>query len=517
MENNNFTYDELIGTALSYNIDTRELEIFVPKLTPTLYSNKIQTYQTLTQESSLKIKNKIDINTRVNHSNVILCKARYALTKIPTIGSKVSVTFFENDLNKPLWYIFNPNIDMCDVIDEEKYDKLINIKINDTDYQISSSDTLEIKVPDSFNINMSNSIDNNKHKILTISEKTSDIDFSSILDNIKYINNAMNSALNISKTILIESLCNVTTDNINVNNIKYYECENFSKIATAIANYNENNSNKISNITDFDNLSKIKDSIYNTNKLFTTIYSDIDNVLDKYIENYGDVDDVIESSETETVIAINSYFNNIANSINNITNSTVNAINNYKTIMSTQRTVTIVDANFNENNANTTRQVDIFDKLNIEYTTLPVSYDSELSGDTLVSANILSGTYYLDSEFLDQYSTNIKYDNDTYKITGNDTINNDIVLYPGVINVKIDYVNTTVNNVVEYLVTVKCPNDIKIAKYKYNNIETSINSSSEFNFTRSFNGSDDITDIPIRLSLETTDNIPYTIDISISN
>lgn len=97
MENNLFNISgDYIGKVISVNRNNREIEVFVPKLIPTLnYGFSDMTYS-------------IGLQTEVLKKNTILCKPFDFKMKLPKKDSLVRVYFLGGDIKKIYWRDFDP-------------------------------------------------------------------------------------------------------------------------------------------------------------------------------------------------------------------------------------------------------------------------------------------------------------------------------------------------------------------------------------------------------------------------
>ncbi len=97
MENNIFNVSEAyIGRVVSVNLNTHELEVYVPKLMPTLNYGFSETVYN------------IDLQSEVVKTNTLLCKPRNFKDRIPEENSLVQVFFLDGDIKKIYWYDFDP-------------------------------------------------------------------------------------------------------------------------------------------------------------------------------------------------------------------------------------------------------------------------------------------------------------------------------------------------------------------------------------------------------------------------
>lgn len=146
LENNNYDLSFVfIGTVLGYDVKERTLDVYLPKLMPSLPSGKIRNVQF--QTSSLNITGYNEYKPTITARNTIKAYPHSAKSKIPAINSKVVVYFIDANPKRPIWTIFDP-FNSLDIIDEEKYSKLFNININGTPIEISEEDSINFELDD---------------------------------------------------------------------------------------------------------------------------------------------------------------------------------------------------------------------------------------------------------------------------------------------------------------------------------------------------------------------------------
>jgi len=89
MENNTFNISEIyIGKVVSVDVEKHELEVYIPKLMPTLsYGFSETTYS-------------VDLQSEVVKTNTLICKARDFKDRVPKEGSLTQVTFLDGDIKK---------------------------------------------------------------------------------------------------------------------------------------------------------------------------------------------------------------------------------------------------------------------------------------------------------------------------------------------------------------------------------------------------------------------------------
>ena len=89
MENNTFKIRDLyIGKVVSIDVSTHEIEVYIPKLMPTLsYGFSNTTYN-------------VDLQSEVLKTNTLLCKPSDFKETVPDVNSIVAVFFLDEDIKK---------------------------------------------------------------------------------------------------------------------------------------------------------------------------------------------------------------------------------------------------------------------------------------------------------------------------------------------------------------------------------------------------------------------------------
>lgn len=137
-----------IGTVVGYDVTTREVDVFIPKLMPGVPDGQ----KDITTKTNLGNKNiKINYNDNITLSSSIRVKSEDINKPMPNIGSKVSVYFLEGQFRWGYWSKFNPNGDY-DVIEEEKYNNLYTIQIGEKEIIVKEEDRIEIELPEGFDV-----------------------------------------------------------------------------------------------------------------------------------------------------------------------------------------------------------------------------------------------------------------------------------------------------------------------------------------------------------------------------
>lgn len=133
-----------IGTVYGYNVETRELEVYIPKLMPGIAESS--------KDIDLKTNLGSDISTNIIYENLVKTSSTITVSAmdtdepLPKIGSKVKIWFIESNIHLGYWTKFNPD-ELYEVIDEEKYKEVFYLNINDSNLTVSTMDEINIKLP----------------------------------------------------------------------------------------------------------------------------------------------------------------------------------------------------------------------------------------------------------------------------------------------------------------------------------------------------------------------------------
>jgi hypothetical protein len=97
MENNTFKIRDLyVGKVVSIDLNTHEIEVYIPKLMPTLsYGFSNTTYS-------------VDLQSEVLKTNTLLCKPSDFKERVPNVDSMVAIFFLDEDIKKIYWKDFDP-------------------------------------------------------------------------------------------------------------------------------------------------------------------------------------------------------------------------------------------------------------------------------------------------------------------------------------------------------------------------------------------------------------------------
>lgn len=170
------TFDgDFIGIVYGYNIIDRTLDVFIPKLMPAIPENR-RDISSMTNMGNRTID--IQYNHDITTASTITVMATDIDEPLPKIGSRVFIEFLDGNPNMGYWRKWNSKGDY-EVIDEEKYSKLFNVKIGDKEFKIDNDDELIIELPAGMKLISTTNGKTKKVKILLendITEKISDIE-----------------------------------------------------------------------------------------------------------------------------------------------------------------------------------------------------------------------------------------------------------------------------------------------------------------------------------------------------
>lgn len=137
-----------IARVVGYDKDSRELDVFIPKLMPAIPDG----------QKDVKIMTNLgnpNINVKFNESIVstssIRVRAQDARIPLPDINSSVIIYFLDEKFEYGFWFPFNVNNDYK-VIETEKYSELSYITINDKKTIIKEFDDIRIELPEGFSV-----------------------------------------------------------------------------------------------------------------------------------------------------------------------------------------------------------------------------------------------------------------------------------------------------------------------------------------------------------------------------
>ena len=158
-----------IGIVYGYDVNTREVEVFVPKLMPAIPENRGDIV-TKTNLAIVSAQYNVQHNDNITLTSTIIAKAANYNNEMPKIGSRVFVAFLEDDPLYPVWSPWNYNGDY-EIIDEEKYPEYFQFKIGDKQVVLNKNDSIEIQLPDGYEVMRLNDSVNPKHKIFKVTNE----------------------------------------------------------------------------------------------------------------------------------------------------------------------------------------------------------------------------------------------------------------------------------------------------------------------------------------------------------
>lgn len=163
---------KFIGTVINSYPDTREIDVYIPKLMPAVVPPSTKLFNLGTQTVITNCTNaKIDFqyNKNIKIGGYIRSRAKNADDKMPKPESKVEIFFLENDPTMCFWRKFNPNNDF-EVIDSEKYDYINTVTVDNMKIDLYQSDNLEIELPVGYYATVIKDEENKKIKLNIISD-----------------------------------------------------------------------------------------------------------------------------------------------------------------------------------------------------------------------------------------------------------------------------------------------------------------------------------------------------------
>jgi hypothetical protein len=150
IENNSSNFfGYFIGEVLEIDRTTRRLSVYISKFMTGIAGD--QQVSTSIQTTTVQNIEGVNYNTSIRIRNSMWVLPWDYNEPLPKIGSKVIVFFIEGNPKLGFWDRFNPN-NNYEVIDEERYPKLIGLTIGDKELIVNSEDTLNIVLPENTEI-----------------------------------------------------------------------------------------------------------------------------------------------------------------------------------------------------------------------------------------------------------------------------------------------------------------------------------------------------------------------------
>ena len=161
-----------IGTVMDTDLETREIQVYIPKLMPIIDSEAAITYKTKSYDFNLSINGTSGVDSNVTMRNSIIARAEDKEETMPTKGSKVIIYFIDNNPNLVFWkkfdvYGIDYEKDTSDRLNKEKLFSIDFIKNNGilNSIDIHKGDKISLEIPSTMNI----SIDKNDSENIKIS------------------------------------------------------------------------------------------------------------------------------------------------------------------------------------------------------------------------------------------------------------------------------------------------------------------------------------------------------------
>jgi len=185
-----------IGTVKAYNEQTREVAVYIPKLMPAIAEDQ-QDLTLMTNYGNTSLD--LPYNSSVTLTSSIWVKPDDWDEPLPEPGSKVYVTFLEENPDLGMWSKFNWE-NSWTVIEKERYPKQFDIKIGDKTVSVNSLDNIEVELPEGYDVVL---LEDNKNKKFKIIEKES------IINKINNLNNNINNIIGHEQTSKIDANGNI--------------------------------------------------------------------------------------------------------------------------------------------------------------------------------------------------------------------------------------------------------------------------------------------------------------------
>jgi hypothetical protein len=152
--------DLFIGIVLETDVLTRRLGIYIPKLMPAISESSSYSSEISTNSNNAFIEG-VKYNTTLKVKNTIWAAPWNVDFKLPKPGSKVIIYFIDDSPKSVYWFPFNSNGDY-EVLDEEKYAKVINLKVGNSNIEVFEEDSVNLNLPSNFSTTYFDSADKQK-------------------------------------------------------------------------------------------------------------------------------------------------------------------------------------------------------------------------------------------------------------------------------------------------------------------------------------------------------------------
>lgn len=161
--------EDFIGIVYGYDANTREIEVFIPKLMPAVPEGR-EDIKTKTNLATVAADYNVKYNSQITLTSTITAKAADVSSEMPKIGSRVYIEFFEDNPMYPLWSPWNYNGDY-EIIDEEKYPEYFQFRIGDKETPLNKNDSIEIQLPNGYEVVRLMDNADEKHKVFKINNE----------------------------------------------------------------------------------------------------------------------------------------------------------------------------------------------------------------------------------------------------------------------------------------------------------------------------------------------------------
>lgn len=271
INNKDITLDKMfIGTVLKIDKSSRACWVHIPELMMALPSDREVNNVYPINIKNIKNANLLNLNDRFSKGNTLKVKPFDARSKLPAIGSLVSIIFIDNNIAHGHWIHFNPN-NICDYEESEKYSKLATLKVGNTSLEITENDFIDIQLPEYFE---TIKFENDKTKTILVRDtENDDKSISKLQESVKLMEKNFDSMLSRYKKLFIK---NIKSNTIGSNELNI--------ILQNLNNVTENIANSQDTIYDLYNIEDLYENKVETIKLINQNESGIYN---KYLTILG--------------------------------------------------------------------------------------------------------------------------------------------------------------------------------------------------------------------------------------
>ncbi len=150
-----------IGTVMDTDPQTREIQVYIPKLMPIIDSADNLTYKTKAYNFELALSGTGAVDSDVTLRKTIIARAEDKEETLPAKESKVIIYFIDNNPTLAFWRKFNVygvdyEKDSDDRLNKEKLFTLTFIKNGDVlNYiDVHKNDNISVEIPNNLNISI---------------------------------------------------------------------------------------------------------------------------------------------------------------------------------------------------------------------------------------------------------------------------------------------------------------------------------------------------------------------------